>query len=176
MTTQIPDDLRTRPRVGGAFITGCSPSARNSQIMWPDGHVQTVELGGNQTVAVRENGDECHIYRRGPAYDAILATIEEEIQRQEDEVQDILSELQQESDDRIGAVMAGEDVTIVVDDPLPISVLCPYDDPHYDCEACPDPDTNEAPKHHATKALLAGHKRSNLHKRHNPVSNEEENK
>lgn len=168
MTTQIVDDLRTRPRVAGVFITACSPSARSAQIMWPDAHAQTVVLGGNKTIAKRDTGDECHIYRRGPAYDAILATIEEELQRQEDEVQDILAELQQESDTRIGAVMAGDDVTIVLDDPEPMSLLCDYGGPHYDCETCPDPETGTSPKHHSTAAALGGHKRSNLHKRNNP--------
>lgn len=176
MTTQIVDDLRTRPRVAGVFVTACSPSARSAQIMWPDGHVQTVELAGSKTVAIRDSGEECHIYRRGPAYDGILATIEEELQRQEDEVQDIITELQVESDERIGAVMAGEEVSIVVDEPIPMSALCKYEAPHYDCETCPDVDTNEVPKHHATKALLAGHKRSNLHKRNNPVDEKVESK
>lgn len=173
MTTTAIDDLRTRPRVAGAYITGCSPSARSAQIMWPDGYVQTVELGGNQTTAVRDDGTECHIYRRGPAYDAVLGQIEEELQRQEDEVQDIVAELRQESDERIGAVMSGEDITVVVEEPLPMSELCVYEGPHFDCETCPDSDTGEVPKHHATKSLLAGHKRSNLHKRHNPENGEE---
>ena len=111
----------------------------------------------------------CHIYRRGPSYDAILAEIDAELQRQEDEVQDVLTELQAESDERIAGIMAGEDVRIVTDEPVPMSLLCDYDGPHYDCETCPDPDTNETPKHHTTAAGLAGHKRSNLHKRNNPV-------
>ncbi len=169
MTTTHIDDLRTRPRVAGHFVTACSPSASSMAIMWPDNHVQTVELSGGTTIAKRDSGEECHIYRRGPSYDAILAEIDAELQRQEDEVQDVLTELQAESDERIAGIMAGEDVRIVTDEPVPMSLLCDYDGPHYDCETCPDPDTNETPKHHTTAAGLAGHKRSNLHKRNNPV-------
>ena len=165
MTTQYIVDLRTRPQVAGHFVTACSPSANSMSIMWPDRHVQTVELEGGTTVAKRDSGEECHIYRRGPSYDAILAEIDAELQRQEDEVQDVLTELQAESDHRIAGIMAGENVTIVNDDPQPMSLLCDYEGPHYDCEICPDADTNEVPKHHLTAAALAGHKRSNLHKR-----------
>ena len=165
MTTQYIVDLRTRPQVAGHFVTACSPSANSMSIMWPDRHVQTVELEGGTTVAKRDSGEECHIYRRGPSYDAILAEIDAELQRQEDEVQDVLTELQAESDHRIAGIMAGENVTIVNDDPQPMSLLCDYEGPHYDCEICPDADTNEVPKPHLTAAALAGHKRSNLHKR-----------
>ena len=80
-------------------------------------------------------------------------------------MQDVLTELQAESDHRIAGIMAGENVTIVNDDPQPMSLLCDYEGPHYDCEICPDADTNEVPKHHFTAAAVAGHKRSNLHKR-----------
>jgi|TARA_Y100000034_G_scaffold113218_1_gene147938 hypothetical protein len=142
--------------------------------MWPDNHVQTVQLEGNPCVVKRETGEEAWVYSRGPAYDAILAVIDEELQRQEDEVQDVLAELQEESDQRIAGIMAGEDVTVVSIDPEPMSLLCDYDGPHYDCESCPDPETGEAPKHHETAAALGGHKRSNLHKRHNVADEESE--
>ena len=165
MTTQSIVDLRTRPQVAGHFVTACSPSANSMSIMWPDRHVQTVVLEGGTTVAMRDSGEECHVYRRGPSYDAILAEIASELQRQEDEVQDVLTELQAESDHRIAGIMAGENVTIVNEVLQPMSLLCDYDGLHYDCEICPDPDTNEVPKHHMTAAALAGHKRSNLHKR-----------
>ena len=170
MTTQYIVDLRTRPQVAGHFVTACSPSASSMSIMWPDRHVQTIELEGGTTVAKRDSGEECHVYRRGPSYNSIMAEIDAELQRREDEVQDVISEMQAESDTRIAGIMAGENFTIVNETPEPISVLCNSDSPHYDCEVCPDAETNESPKHHKTAAALAGHKRSNLHKRSNAAS------
>lgn len=168
MTTQQVDILSSRPRVAGVYITASSPSARSVSLQWPDGYVQTVTLEGGTTKVKREGGHEAHVYRRGPAYDAILGEIEGELQRQEDEIQDVLAELQTESDDRIGKIMAGENVTTVETSDLPVSELCPYTGDHYDCETCPDADTGIAPKHHSTASALGGHKRSGLHKRHNP--------
>ncbi len=168
MTTKTIDDLRSRPRVAGHYVTACSPSANSISLLWPDGHVQTVQLDGGTTIVKRENGQEAHVYRRGPSYDAILGEIEGELQRQEDEIQDVLAELQTESDDRIGKIMAGEQVTVVESDQLPTSELCPYDGDHYDCVTCPDADTGKSPKHHSSASLLSGHKRSGLHKRNNP--------
>jgi hypothetical protein len=133
--------------------------------MWPDRHVQTIQLSPEaHTVIRRTTGEECWIYRRGPAYDAILATIDEELQRQEDEIQDVLIGLQAESDKRIAGIMAGEEVEIVATEIEPVSALCDYKSPHFDCEICPDPENGEEPKHHKTASALAGHKRSNMHK------------
>jgi hypothetical protein len=174
MTTKhlLIDDLRTRPQIGGHFVTSASPSATSMSIMWPDRHVQTVELAGGTTIAKRDSGEECHIYRRGPEYQMIVSEIDAELQRQEDEVQDVVAELKVESDNRIAGIMAGDNVTIVKDDPQPMSQLCAYEAPHYDCESCPDTKTNESPKHHLTAAAFAGHKRSNLHKRNSSSASE----
>lgn len=166
MTNQTADDLRTRAQVNGHYVTACSPSAGSVQIMWPDRTVQTVEMGKTPTVAIRETGEECWIYWRGPSYDAILAEIDSETQRQEDEIQEVLADIQKQSEERVEGVMrANPNVVIVIEEVTPQSALCNYEGEHHDCELCPDPETGEAPKHHSTAPKLAGHKRSNLHKK-----------
>ena len=167
------DDLRTRPQIAGHFVTSASPSATSMSIMWPDRHVQTVELAGGTTIAKRDSGEECHIYRRGPEYQMIVSEIDAELQRQEDEVQDVVAELKIESDNRIAGIMAGENITIVKDNPEPMSQLCTYEgDKHHDCPVCPDPKTKQVPKHHISKFALKGHESSKLHKRNSAAVSE----
>ena len=175
MTTRhlLIDDLRTRPQIAGHFVTCASPSATSMSIMWPDRHIQTVELSGGTTIAKRASGEECHIYRRGPDYQKIVGEIDAELQRQEDEVQDVLTELKIESDNRIAGIMAGENITIVKDKPEPMTQLCTYEsDEHHDCPVCPDPETKKVPKHHISEFALLGHERSKLHKRNSVVVSE----
>ena len=168
MTTQAPDDLRSRYMVSGHIITACSPSADTVTLMWPDLTTQTVAIEAVPTVAVRENGEQCWIYPRGPAFDAILSTIDEELQRQEDDIQDVVTQSRIESDARIESVMlSNDDIVMVEQNVEPVSDLCTYEsDSHYDCFICPDPETGIAPKHHDTKPKLTGHGNSKLHKKY----------